>query len=91
MANRRKRPRHSFDCYLGSPEEKQALQARIERVRKKLSPAGRTIDNLSLINAMLDAVEEKLASADEGTPTSDQGSVRPFLRDNGECNSLLFT
>ncbi|XP_064383612.1 uncharacterized protein LOC135332186 isoform X1 [Halichondria panicea] len=83
MANRRKRPHHSFDCYLGSPEEKQALQARIERVRKKLSPAGRTIDNLSLINAMLDAVEEKLASADEGTPTSDQGSVRPFLRDNG--------
>ncbi len=85
MANRRKRPRHSFDCYLGSPEEKQALQA---RVRKKLSPAGRTIDNLSLINAMLDA---KLVSADEGTPTSDQGSVRPFLRDNGECNSLTFT
>ena len=39
---------------------------------------------------MLDAVEEKLASADEGTPTSDQGSVRPFLRDNGECNSLPF-
>ena len=78
MANRRKRPHHSFDCYLGSPEEKQALQERIERLRKKLSPAGRTIDNLSLMNAMLDAVEEKVAS-DEGTPTSDQGSVRPFL------------
>ncbi len=88
MATRKKRLRHSFDCSLSSHEEKEALQARLESLRRKLSPGGRTIDNTALINAMLDAAEEKLAASSDYTPTLDQGSVRPFLRDNGKCTVL---
>ena len=59
MATRKKPPRHSFDIYLCSFE---ALQARLQRLRRKLSPAGRATDNAALMNALLDAAEEKLAS-----------------------------
>ncbi len=77
-----KRLRHSFDCSLSSHEEKEALQARLESLRRKLYPGGRTIDNTALINA---AAEEKLAASSQYTPTLDQGSVRPFHR---ECTVL---
>ncbi len=87
MAHRKKRPRHTFECILSSPEEKEALQERIERVRTKLSPARSKVDNASLINAMIDALEEKLASTrSDVTPTHDEGSLKPFLSDSGKCS-----
>ena len=77
MATRKKRPLHSFDIYLRSLE---ALQANLQRLRGKLSPAGRAIDNVVLMNALLDTAEEKLATtAEEHTPTHDQGSLKTFL------------
>ena len=75
MATRKKRPRHSFDIYLCSFE---ALQARFQRLRRKLSPAGRAIENAALMNALLDAAEEKLAcTAEEHTPTQIKDISRP--------------
>ncbi len=85
-----KRPRHTFECILSSPEEKETLQERIERVRTKLSPARGKVDNASLINAMLDALEEKLASMPDDTPTCDETSLKPFLRDIGECSLYVY-
>ncbi len=77
MATRKKQTRHSFDIYLCSFE---ALQAKLPRFRRKLSPAGRAIHNAALMNALLDAAEEKLAStAEEHTPTHDQGSLKTYL------------
>ncbi len=77
MATRKKRPCHSFDIYLCPIE---AFQARLQRLRRKLSPAGRAIENAALMNALLDAAEEKLAStAEEHMPTHNQGSLKTFL------------
>ncbi len=53
---------------------------KLQRLRRKLSPAGRTIDNAALMKALLDAAEEKLAStAEEHTPMHDQGSLETFF------------
>ena len=77
MATRKKQPHHSFDIYLCSLE---ALQTRLQRIRRKLSPAGHAIDKAALMNALLDAAEEKLAStAKEHMPTHNQGFIKTVL------------
>ena len=60
----RKRPRFCLDCDVSSPEEKQALISRVGNLRKRLS-----INNIGLLYAMLDAVEEKLATV-SSVPTT---------------------
>ena len=66
MAGRKKEPQLSLKCYLDSLEEKEALQQRLESVKQRLAPSGRAIDNAALMSAMLDSLEEKLATS---TPT----------------------
>ena len=86
----RKRVRFSFDCNLSCPEEKEALQARPDSVRQLLFPVpSLPVSNSMLLQAMLDAVEEKFVSHTTRSimPADDldqPSSTKPFLRDSGE-------
>ena len=84
----RKRVRFSFDCNLSSPDEKEALQARLDSVRQLLFPIpSLPVSNSMLLQAMLDAVEEKFVSHTTNMPADDldqPSSTKPFLRDSGE-------
>ncbi len=52
---------------------------RLEWLKRKLSSAGRGLDNAALVNTLLDAAEEKLPTVEEHTPTHNQGSLKTFL------------
>ena len=70
MATRNERLCHGFYINVCLFE---ALQANIQRLCRNISPAGSAIDKPALMNALLDAAEEKLTStAEEHTHTHDK-------------------
>ena len=82
MASSRKRVRYTLDVHFSNLEEKEAFQTRLKNARELLTPSGcLPIDNISLMNALLEAVEKREPSQD--TEPAETYS-RTFLRNSGE-------
>ena len=61
MGSSRKRFWFCFDCYVRSEEEKEVIATRVDAVRRLLTATGQpTLDNTSLLSAMLDVVGKPL-------------------------------
>ena len=89
MASRSKRPRYSFDICFVNDDEKASFRKRLEGIRQRLTPANcPSIDNHTLMCAMMDALEEAHQSdSNNGGETVTEPSTTSFLRNSG----MLFT
>ena len=81
--SKRSRVRTSIALEFGTPAEKSAFSRRLESVRDLLTPQGsRSIDNYSLMTAMIDYVEQSFPR-----PVNDvleeSSSTSSFNKDNG--------
>ena len=93
MATKKQNPRNRGARYhlqvnFGSDEEMQAFKARLNRVRKLVSPGdGGEVDNIGLLGAMMDVVESKSSTHDQRSSSSTGVAagvaMQSFLRNSG--------
>ena len=87
-SSRPKRTRYNLDINFRNEEEKAAFRARLENVRQLLTPPGcPSVDNNTLICAMMDALEADHSrhdcSTEENTMGEEPSTNKSFLHNNG--------